>query len=86
MASKNSARNIFLKGTIRVLAGVGGLSFLFGGVLIHALTKTDRTLAELEGIGVAGVCLILAIASQHLVDDMPEAEDDIALNSESTHK
>ena len=73
MAAKNSARKTFLSTSIRILAGVGGLSFLFGGILIRALTKTDRTLAELEGIGIAGICLILAVVTQHFVDDIQDS-------------
>ena len=52
----------FLKGLVKGLSGVGGLSFFVGGGLIHAETKMDRFTPEVVGIGVAGACLREAVA------------------------
>lgn len=37
----------------KALAGIAGLSFLFGGGLIHAVWGMDRISAEAVGIGIA---------------------------------
>jgi len=44
----------------KTLAGIAGLSFLFGGGLIHAIWGIDRILAEVVGIGIAIFFGILA--------------------------
>jgi hypothetical protein len=44
----------------KTLAGIAGLSFLFGGGLIHAIWGMDRILAEVVGIGIAAFFAVLA--------------------------
>lgn len=86
MTAKQPFWKIVLDGAIRVLLGICALSFLFGGGLIRALTKTDRTLAELEGIGIAGICLILSVVFSHLRDNIRDPEDDGESDIESIQK
>jgi len=60
----------FLNGLSLLLAVIGGLFFFIGGLVIHALGKVDRFLAELMGIAVAFVCLIGCGIAKHMIDDI----------------
>jgi hypothetical protein len=42
-----------LNGAAYLLFVIAGMAFWFGGGLIHALVRTERLLAEAEGIGLA---------------------------------
>jgi hypothetical protein len=44
-----------LNGVAWLLFVVATFAFLCGGGLIHAITKTERSLAEVEGIGLAAL-------------------------------
>jgi len=72
----------FLKGLVKGLSGVGGLSFFVGGGLIHAETKMDRFTPEVVGIGVAGACLILAMLVNELADRITYREDNPSITPE----
>jgi 4-hydroxybenzoate polyprenyltransferase len=52
----------------KTLFGLAGMSFLFGGGLIHAVTKMDRFTAELVGIAIFGTALILGLLANELAD------------------
>jgi hypothetical protein len=44
-----------------LLLGIAGLAFLFGGRAISEFGKVDRVLAEMLGLGLAGVFLVLGM-------------------------
>jgi hypothetical protein len=50
--------------------GVGGLSFIVGGGLIHAETRMSRFNAELVGFGIAAVSVLLGILVGSIGDYM----------------
>jgi len=76
MASVKAAWKGFLQGVAWLLLTVGGLSFLVGGGLIHAETKTDRLTAELEGLGFAAICLIAGVSVKSIAEDIPDSDED----------
>ena len=65
-----TAAKALLQGVSPVLAAVAGISFLFGGGLIHALGSVDRLFGEIIGIGIAFVCLIGMAIAKHVIDDI----------------
>ncbi len=83
---KTFPKGAVLKGAIRVWLGICALSFLFGGGVVRAWTTTNRTLAEIEGIGIAGVCLILTAVFSRLVDNNPDTENAEGADDESMQK
>ncbi|UWZ84946.1 hypothetical protein [Occallatibacter riparius] len=58
--TEQPASNFLLKALYNTLAGIGGLSFLFGRRLLAELKHMDRLLGEMIGIGVAVLCIALA--------------------------
>jgi|GEM_PF-5937531 len=60
----------FLEGVWPVFPVIAGLSFFFGGRAIHDFGGVDRTLAEMIGIGVAFLCLILGAIGKYKVEDI----------------
>jgi hypothetical protein len=50
-----------LRGMSSLLLGIAGLAFLFGGRAISEFGKVDRVLAEMLGLGLAGVFLVLGM-------------------------
>ena len=59
-----------LRGLPLVLGPIAGVSFFFGGRLIHALASIDRFLAEMLGIAVAFVCLIDCVIAKYWMEDI----------------
>jgi hypothetical protein len=55
-ASTKLALKSLLRGIAWLLFAVAGLSFWMGGRVIGEFAKTERTLAEIEGIGLALAC------------------------------
>lgn len=53
-----------------VLIVIAGISFFFGGRAIHEFGAADRTLAEIIGIGLAFLCLILGAVAKYKVEDI----------------
>jgi hypothetical protein len=51
------------------------LFFLVGGRAISAFTKTERLIAEIEGIGLAAVCGALAFWAKTAADNLDEGND-----------
>ena len=74
----------FLKGLSTVLAVIGGLFFFIGGLLIHELSKADRFLAELQGIGAAVVCFVGMLVARHFIEEIEwkEANEEAAASAE----
>lgn len=70
----------FLHGLSSVLAVIAGISFLFGGGLIHAVGSVDRLFAEILGIGIAFACLIGIVVAKYVIDDIEwrEANEEAA--------
>jgi hypothetical protein len=60
----------FLRILHSILPLIAGISFLFGGRLVHETTHLDRLLAELLGIGLAFLCLIGVAIAHHWIDDI----------------
>ena len=58
--TEQPASNFLMKVLYNTLAGIGGLSFLFGGRLLAELEHIDRLVGEMIGIGIATVCIALA--------------------------
>jgi hypothetical protein len=60
----------FLQGSWTVLAVIAGISFFVGGRAIHEFGGVDRTLAEIIGIGIAFLCLILGAVGKCNLEDI----------------
>jgi NADH:ubiquinone oxidoreductase subunit 2 (subunit N) len=60
----------FLQGASSVLIVIAGISFFFGGRAIHEFGAVDRSLAEIVGIGLAFLCLILGVVAKHKIEDI----------------
>jgi hypothetical protein len=69
-----SALQSLLEGIAWVFFTLAGLSFWFGGGLIHAIFSTDRMLSEMEGIGLTLFFAGLGIASKFAEDRLEEAD------------
>ena len=54
---------------------VAGLAFWVGGRAISEFAKTDRILAEMEGITLAVVVGALGFAARTAADNLAEGED-----------
>jgi len=67
--SIGSALKYLLQGIAWLLFAAGGLAFWVGGGAIHEFTKTDRILAEVEGIALAVVLVGLGAVARALCDD-----------------
>ena len=65
-----SGMKIFLEALSKVLGAIAGISFLFGGGIIHAIGNVDRLFGEIVGIGMAVLCLIGMMVTKHMVDDI----------------
>lgn len=78
----------FLRGPSSVLGIVAGLSFFFGGRVIHEFGRVDRTLAEIMGIALAFLCLIGIAVAQHAIDDIEwqEANERGGIGSKATRR
>jgi hypothetical protein len=81
--SMNSAARpklVFLfHGAVRVLLALTGIAFLAGSGLIHALTDTDRVLAEMEGIALAALFLGLGLIIKMCGDRIEEGDSSTSL-------
>ena len=64
-----------LRGLSQLLLVIAGLSFFVGGRAISEITKTERMLAEVEGIGLAVVCGALAFIAKSAADNLDEGND-----------
>lgn len=67
-----------MRGESWLLFGIAGLAFRWGGRAISEFAKTERTLAEMEGITLALVCVGLGAVAKAGADRLDEGE-----NSES---
>jgi uncharacterized membrane protein YecN with MAPEG domain len=60
----------FLQGVSSVLIVIAGLSFFVGGRIIHEFGAVDRALAEIIGIGLAFLCLLLGAVAKYKIEDV----------------
>ena len=69
-----------LRGLSKALALIAGISFLFGGGLLHTTINVDRILGEILGIGLAFVCVIGGGIAYYWVEDIEwkEVNEDAA--------
>ena len=63
-----------LKGTSQLLFVLAGSLFFVGGLVINALTKTDRATAEMIAIAMAFVLAIFGVVAKNAADNV-EDED-----------
>jgi len=63
-----------LKGVSQALFVLGGLMFLVGGRAISEFTKTERILAEMLGIGLAVVFVILGMVAKGAADNLDDED------------
>jgi len=74
-ASTRSALKALLRGVFWLLLVVAGLAFLVGGRASSEFAKTDRILAEMEGIALAVVVGALGFAAKTAADNLDEGKD-----------
>ena len=71
----------FLERVSRILLGAAGLLFFFGGGLLHAVADTERLLAEMIGIGLAFVFVVVGViaksGSENFAPD-PDQENSVS--------
>jgi hypothetical protein len=63
-----------LRGLAQLLFVIAGLSFLVGGRAISIFSKTERVLAEGEGIGLAVVCGGLGFLAKSGGDNLDDGD------------
>jgi hypothetical protein len=63
-----------LRGVAQLLFVIAGLSFLVGGRAISIFAKTERVLAEAEGIGLAVVCGGLGFLAKSVGDNLDDED------------
>jgi hypothetical protein len=69
-----STQASLLQGLAWLLFAIAGLAFWIGGRALHDFAKTDRMLAEMEGIGIAVVCGVLGSLTKAAGDRLAEAQ------------
>jgi hypothetical protein len=74
-ASTRLASKYLLRGVSWLLLAVAGLAFLVGGRAISEFGKTDRIVAEMEGIGLAIVTGGLGLVAKTAAENLDEDED-----------
>lgn len=72
-----------LRGVAWLLFAMAGLSFWFGGRAISEFAKTERILAEIEGIGLAALCGGLGALAKTAAERFEAEEEDRAATSEA---
>jgi len=64
-----------LQGVAQLLFIIAALCFFVGGRAISTFTKTERVLAEMEGIGLAVLCGALGFWAKTAADNLDEGND-----------
>jgi hypothetical protein len=85
-SSTKSALGSLLRGVAWLLFLIGVLSFWVGGRAINEFGKTERILAEMEGIGIAAVCAALGALTKGAGDRLAGAKEVETSTSESELK
>ena len=86
MASAKSVLNSLLQGVTTVFFVAAGLAFFWGGRAIHEFTKTDRLLAEMEGIVAAVLLGCLGAVAKFAGEDWVSSDEDPSQENESLPK
>lgn len=81
-ATPKSALGSLVRGLSWVFFGSGALSFFWGGRFISEFGRTDRVLAEVEGIGLALVCGGLGFVAKTAGEHLAECDEEADLRSE----
>jgi hypothetical protein len=68
-----------LRATAWLFLGVGLLAFWAAGAVISAIAGTDRVLAEMEGIALTLLCLVLAGGAKYVADRLEEGDGPASL-------
>jgi hypothetical protein len=74
-ASTTSTLKLLLRGVSWLLLAVAGFAFWVGDRAISEFAKTDRILAEMEGIGLAIVTGALGFVAKNAADHLDEGQD-----------
>jgi hypothetical protein len=64
------------RGLTKILAGIAGISFVFGGAIISAALNTDRGTGEFLGIGIALALGLVALFAHSAAEHFENADDD----------
>jgi hypothetical protein len=73
-ATKSALRSL-LQGLAWLLFVIAGLAFWVGGRAINEFAKTERILAEIEGISLAVLCAGLGVVVKAASERLAEAEE-----------
>jgi hypothetical protein len=74
--SRSSTAKSLLRGMAWLFFAIAGLAFWFGGGVISAVARTDRILAEIEGIALALLCVGLGTIAKVAEDRLEQGEAD----------
>jgi hypothetical protein len=74
-SSIKSALKFLLHGVAWLLFAIAGLAFWLGGRAINEFAKTERILAEMEGISLAVLCAGLGAVAKAAGERLAEAEE-----------
>ena len=64
-----------LRGLSQLLLVIAGFSFFVGGRAISEFAKIERMIAEVEGIGLAVVCGVIAFVAKTAADNLDKGND-----------
>jgi hypothetical protein len=78
-ASRNAKLALLLRGLASLFAVLAGLAFWVGGRAINEFAKTERVLAEIEGIALAALFFGFGVIAQIAADRVVEGEGNISL-------
>jgi hypothetical protein len=78
--SIKSTVKLLLRGVAWLLFAIAVLTFWLGGRVISVFAKTDRILAELEGIGIAALFAGLGATAKFAEEHFQEDKKDETLN------
>ena len=71
-----STLHFIFRGLTKILAGIAGLSFIFGGGMISAAGNTDRGTGEFLGILIALAAGLLALLAHGAAEHFDDGEAD----------
>ena len=75
-STRSDAQHL-LQGIAWLFFVAAGLAFWFGGGVIHAVVpRTDRVLAEIEGMALAALCAGLSVIARGVKDRLEAGEVD----------
>lgn len=75
MTNRSALHSIF-RGLTKMLAGIAGISFIFGGGIISAAGNTDRGTGEFLGILIALAAGLVALLAHTAAEHFDDGEAD----------